>query len=119
MAGNEFIERRVGIMERERRNTSRIGRQRRGEFEASLQRLRELGLPNWAVQCYGRAARIAGQLPHELLCRVGEWTANQMLGANPTGNPSGSLIDPEFPPDGRSADESVPSAAARKRGRAH
>lgn len=106
-------------MDRERRNVSRIGRQRRGEFEESLQRLRDLGLPNWAVQCYGRAARIAGQLPHELLCRVGEWTANQMLGANPNGNASGSLIDPDLTQEQRPADEPASSAAARKRGRAH
>jgi hypothetical protein len=83
VCGGGFLGMNEVTMTRERRNLSFLGRKRRREFERSIQRLRGLGLPNWAVQCYRRAARIAGQLPHEVVCRVAESAANQMLGANP------------------------------------
>ncbi len=101
-------------MLRERRNPSRLGRERRAAFAESLERLRALGMPDWAVQCYGRAARIAGQLPHDVVCRVAVWTANQMLGANPSGGQS-SIAPP--PADRGRSDPA--SAGPRKRGRTH
>jgi len=42
-----------------------------------------------------------------------------LLGANPNGSSSGSLIDPDPTQDLPPADETGSSAAARKRGRAH
>ncbi|GEM_PF-1517519 len=102
-------------MLRERRNPSRLGRQRRTEFEESLERLRALGMPDWAVQCYGRAARIAGQLPHDVVCRVAVWTANQMLGANPSGGQP-AIVPPASADRGRL---DTASSGPRKRGRTH
>jgi hypothetical protein len=57
-------------MPKERRNVTFVGRKRRKEFERSLQGLRDIGLPGWALECYRRVARVSGQLPHEIVARV-------------------------------------------------
>lgn len=67
----------------ERRNLSFVGRKRRRDFDRSLQRLRDLGMPEWAVECYRRAARVAGQLPHEVVCRVAVSAAAHLLERGP------------------------------------
>lgn len=57
-----------------------VGRvQQRAEFEGSLQQLRDLGLPRWAVECYRRVARVSGQLPHEVVTRVAILGASHIL----------------------------------------
>ncbi|HXX39462.1 MAG TPA: hypothetical protein VEP50_15160 [bacterium] len=106
-------------MLRERRNPSRLGRQRRDEFQQSLQRLRELGMPDWAVQCYGRAARIAGQLPHDVVCRVAVWTANRMLGVNAAGDQPGSTGRSAPSSDRSRVELTFPPTGARKKSRTH
>lgn len=57
-------------MPTERRNRTVAKRRRRAAFEASLQQVRALGLPKWAVECYRRIARVSGQLPHQVVARV-------------------------------------------------
>ena len=79
-------------------------------------------MPEWAVQCYGRAARIAGQLPHDVVCRVAVWTANQMLGINPSGDQPegiGRRIPPSDRVDRGRAEVTLSSTDARKRSRTH
>lgn len=63
----------------ERRNLSFVGRKRRKEFDRSLQRLYEIGLPEWAVECYRRVARVTGLLPHEVVCHVAVSAAAHLL----------------------------------------
>jgi hypothetical protein len=69
-------------MQRERRNLVSIGRKRRRDFDRSLQKLRALGLPEWAVEYYRRVARVAGLTPHMVLCHVGVVAANRLLEAH-------------------------------------
>jgi hypothetical protein len=66
-------------MPAERRNLSFVGRKRRKEFDRSLQRLYEIGLPEWAVECYRRVARVTGLLPHEVVCHVAVSAAAHLL----------------------------------------
>jgi len=66
-------------MSAERRNRTAATRRRRAHFEASLQQLRDLGLPRWAVECYRRVARVSGQLPHDVVARVALLAASQIM----------------------------------------
>lgn len=66
-------------MPTERRNRTVAKRRRRAAFEASLQQVRALGLPKWAVECYRRIARVSGQLPHQVVARVAILGASQIL----------------------------------------
>jgi len=63
----------------ERRNQSALGRKRRLEFDRSLHRLRALGMPEWAVEYYRRAARVAGLPPHMVVCHVAVVAAGRQL----------------------------------------
>lgn len=69
-------------MPTERRNITALGRKRRREFDRSLQKLRDLGMPDWAAEYYRRAARIVGLPPHMLVCHVAVVVAGRQLQAN-------------------------------------
>ena len=66
-------------MPTERRNRTLTKRQRRADFESSIEKLRDLGLPSWGVECYRRIARVSGQLPHEVVVRVAVLGAGHVL----------------------------------------
>ncbi len=66
----------------ERRNITALGRKRRREFDRSLQKLRDLGMPDWAAEYYRRASRIVGLPPHMLVCHVAVVAAGRQLQAN-------------------------------------
>jgi hypothetical protein len=66
-------------MPSERRDHSGTGRKRRRDFQRSLEKLRDLGMPNWAVTYYRRAARIASLQPHEIVCHIAVVTAMRQL----------------------------------------
>ena len=66
----------------ERRNVTALGRKRRREFGRSLQKLRDLGMPDWAVEYYRRASRIAGLPPHMVVCHVAVVAANRQMRAS-------------------------------------
>jgi hypothetical protein len=66
-------------MRGDRRHLTFVARKRRREFERSLQRLRDLGLAEWALECYRRVARVSGVLPHEVVTRVAVLTAGHIL----------------------------------------
>jgi hypothetical protein len=63
----------------ERRNQTALGRKRRREFERSAHKLRELGMPEWAVEYYRRAARVAGLPPHMVVCHVAVVAAGRQM----------------------------------------
>lgn len=69
-------------MPNERRNLTALGRKRRREFERSLQKLRDLGMPEWALEYYRRASRIAGLPPHMVVCHVAVVAAGRQMQAN-------------------------------------
>jgi len=103
-----------GVVLRDRRSPSSLGRRRRKTFEQSLDVLRALGLPSWVVKCYLRAARDAERLPHEILCSMAEYVACTMLGASPEED------GPEtVPPRLAGPAEPASPAAASKRSRLH
>lgn len=60
----------------ERRDTSPAGGWNRAQFEASLNRLRSLGLSPRAVEHFRRLARETGRLPHELVLEIVEEAAS-------------------------------------------
>lgn len=66
----------------DRRNVTALGRKRRREFDRSVQKLRALGMPDWAVEYYRRAARVAGLPPHMVVCHVAVVAAGRQLQAN-------------------------------------
>jgi len=66
-------------MSTERRNQSALGRKRRRDFERSVHKLRELGMPEWAVEYYRRAARVAGLPPHMVVCHVAVVAAGRQM----------------------------------------
>ncbi len=66
----------------DRRNQTALGRRRRREFHRSVQKLRALGMPDWAVEYYRRAARVAGLPPHMVVCHVAVVAAGRQLQAN-------------------------------------
>jgi hypothetical protein len=66
----------------DRRNQTALGRRRRREFFRSVQKLRALGMPDWAVEYYRRAARVAGLPPHMVVCHVAVVAAGRQLQAN-------------------------------------
>lgn len=65
----------------ERRNQTALGRKRRREFERSVQKLRDLGMPEWAVEYYRRTARVAGLPPHMVVCHVAVVAAGRQIQA--------------------------------------
>lgn len=69
-------------MPNERRNVTALGRKRRREFDRSIQKLRDLGMPDWAVEYYRRASRIAGLPPHMVVCHVAVVAAGRQMQAN-------------------------------------
>jgi hypothetical protein len=69
-------------MPNERRNLTALGRKRRREFDRSLQKLRDLGMPEWALEYYRRASRIAGLAPHMVVCHVAVVAAGRQMQAN-------------------------------------
>lgn len=69
-------------MPTERRNITALGRKRRREFDRSLQKLRALGMPDWAMEYYRRASRIVGLPPHMLVCHVAVVIAGRQLQAS-------------------------------------
>lgn len=66
----------------DRRNQTSIGRKRRHEFDRSVQKLRALGMPDWAVEYFRRAARVAGLPPHMIVCHVAVVAAGRQLQAS-------------------------------------
>ncbi len=66
----------------DRRNLTALGRKRRREFDRSVQKLRDLGMPDWAVDYYRRASRIAGLPPHMVVCHVAVVAAGRQMQAN-------------------------------------
>jgi len=66
----------------DRRNVTALGRKRRREFDRSVQKLRALGMPDWAVEYYRRAARVAGLPPHMVVCHVAVVAAGRQLQAS-------------------------------------
>lgn len=91
-------------MKHERRNLTSLGRKRRRDFDRSVQKLRDLGLTDWAVEYYGRAARMAGVLPHMVVCQVALIAASREIskpGADTDGGPEqarGSAEQPQLDP---------------------
>jgi hypothetical protein len=69
-------------MPTERRNLTALGRKRRREFDRSAQKLRDLGMPDWAIEYYRRASRIAGLPPHMVVCHVAVVAAGRQMQAN-------------------------------------
>lgn len=65
----------------ERRNKTSLGRKRRRDFDRSLLRLRDLGMPRWAVEYYARVARVTGLPPHMVMCHVAVVFAGRQLQA--------------------------------------
>jgi hypothetical protein len=63
----------------ERRNLTALGRKRRREFDRSVQKLRDLGMPDWAAEYYRRASRVVGLPPHMLVCHVAVVAAGRQL----------------------------------------
>jgi hypothetical protein len=74
-------------MPTERRNLTALGRKRRREFDRSLQKLRDLGMPDWAIEYYRRASRIAGLPPHMVVCHVAVVAAGRQMQGNLTREP--------------------------------
>jgi hypothetical protein len=66
----------------DRRNPTALGRKRRREFDRSVQKLRALGMPDWAVEYFRRAARVAGLPPHMIVCHVAVVAAGRQLQAS-------------------------------------
>jgi hypothetical protein len=66
----------------DRRNQTSLGRKRRREFDRSVQKLRALGMPDWAVEYFRRAARVAGLPPHMIVCHVAVVAAGRQLQAS-------------------------------------
>jgi hypothetical protein len=89
----------------ERRNQSALGRRRRREFERSLHKLRELGMPDWAVEYYRRAARVAGLPPHMVVCHVAVVAAGRQMQSSTA--PAG-----QFDADAEAARDEAAGAAA-------
>lgn len=69
-------------MRSERRNQTTLGRKRRREFERSADKIRALGMPDWAVEYYRRAARVVGLPPHMVVCHVALVAAGRQLQAH-------------------------------------
>lgn len=69
-------------MRMDRRNQTALGRKRRREFDRSVQKLRALGMPDWAVEYFRRAARVAGLPPHMIVCHVAVVAAGRQLQAS-------------------------------------
>jgi hypothetical protein len=69
-------------MRTDRRNPTALGRKRRREFDRSVQTLRALGMPDWAVEYFRRAARVAGLPPHMIVCHVAVVAAGRQLQAS-------------------------------------
>jgi hypothetical protein len=68
-------------MRNERRNQTALGRKRRREFNRSVDKIRALGMPDWAVEYFRRAARVAGLPPHMVVCHVAVVAAGRQLQA--------------------------------------
>jgi hypothetical protein len=66
----------------DRRNQTSLGRKRRREFDRSAQKLRALGMPDWAVEYFRRVARVAGLPPHTIVCHVAVVAAGRQLQAS-------------------------------------
>ena len=66
----------------DRRNQTSLGRKRRREFDRSVQKLRALGMPDWAVEYFRRAARVAGLPPHTIVAHVAVVAAGRQLQAS-------------------------------------
>ncbi len=66
-------------MPTERRNLTALGRKRRREFDRSLQKLRDLGMPDWAIEYYRRASRVAGLPPHMIVGHVAVIAAGRQM----------------------------------------
>ena len=66
----------------DRRNQTALGRKRRREFDRSVQKLRALGMPDWAVEYFRRAGRVAGLPPHMIVCHVAVVAAGRQLQAS-------------------------------------
>jgi hypothetical protein len=66
----------------DRRNQTALVRKRRREFDRSVQKLRALGMPDWAMEYYRRAARVAGLPPHMVVCHVAVVAAGRQLQAS-------------------------------------
>lgn len=89
----------------ERRNQTALGRKRRREFEQSVHKLRELGMPKWAVEYYRRAARVAGLPPHMVVCHVAVVAAGRQMQSSME---QALQVDPDGP--GQSEAEGVEPA---------
>jgi len=65
----------------ERRNKTALGRKRRRDFDRSRLKLRDLGMPRWAIEYFCRVARVAGLPPHMVVCHVAVVVAGRQLHA--------------------------------------
>ena len=85
-------------MRTDRRNPTALGRKRRREFDRSVQKLRALGMPDWAVEYFRRAARVAGLPPHMIVCHVAVVAAGRQLQASIAQDQEGERPAPSHEP---------------------
>lgn len=84
----------------ERRNKTALGRKRRRDFDRSLLKLRDLGMPRWALEYYSRVARVAGLPPHMVVCHVAVVVAGRQLhGPTPPEQAGETAVDGESRPE--------------------
>lgn len=97
----------------ERRNQTALGRKRRKEFDRSVQKLRALGMPDWAVEYFRRAARVAGLPPHMIVCHVAVVAAGRQLQASIAQDQQGERPAPPQEPAGGPPQEAPSYASVR------
>jgi len=104
----------------ERRNLSSVGRKRRRDFDRSVNKLRELGMPDWAVEYYRRVARVSGLPAHMVVCHVAVIIAGQQLTPNvPDPDLGAGLEAPEEPLNGVHAAPASPVVQPLEQGGVH
>lgn len=94
----------------ERRNKTSLGRKRRRDFDRSLLKLRDLGMPRWAIEYYCRVGRVAGLPPHMVVCHVAVVVAGRQLHA-PT--PPEQAVKPAVDGESRPEEDSSNLAILR------
>ncbi len=100
-------------MPTDRRNPTALGRKRRREFDRSIQKLRALGMPDWAVEYFRRAARVAGLPPHMIVCHVAVVAAGRQLQASVAQDQEGEPAPPSQEPAGAPPREAPSYASVR------
>ena len=95
----------------DRRNKTTLGRKRRREFDRSVDRLRALGMPDWAVEYFRRAGRVASLPPHMIVCHVAVVAAGRQLQASIVQDQQGVGVAPAQEP-GRTPRAEAPSYAS-------